>query len=144
MLLNYMGNIRYVLCRSIPLPTILLCLYWTQLSEDGLMLSETTILRNANTLYLSKTLRIQMDQDEMTWHKGLCLYVSDPKLLFHTHTHTTCGWNWAQLSTAWLYLTVHAHQMPFTRETVHINIHNMTRQCVLNVSSVNTLHCLTL
>ncbi len=27
-----------------------------------------------------------MDQDEMTWHKGLCLYVSDPKLPFHTHT----------------------------------------------------------
>lgn len=61
MLLNYRGNILYVLCRWTPLLTILLCLYWTQLSEDGLMLSETTILRNANTLKLSKSLRIQME-----------------------------------------------------------------------------------
>lgn len=75
----------------------------------------------------------------------VCMYLTPNSCSTHTHTHPTCGWNWAQLSTAWLYLTVHAHWMPLTRETAHINIHNMTQQCVLNhvLSDYTTLpYCL--
>lgn len=58
----------------------------------------------------------------------VCMYLTPNSC----STHTPRGWNWAQLSTAWLYLTVHAHRMALTRETAHINIHNMTQQCVLS------------